>query len=173
MGVDKCTRRTRIGHFHLSSKSSSSPYWLIVALSLFICRQMNEVNGACSHAHNNTKYTSTAPQHVNVTLGEQTSVPHVNTNYHFNRTFYLNLDFQHGGLGVIWGHTSIPNPYREQPPHTSYLDYRLLKAGDIQLNTGPTENDCHICSKEGDTQYGLQCFYSSRMIYPLLLNLAI
>ena len=28
--------------------------WAIVALNLFACRQMNEVNGACSPAHNKT-----------------------------------------------------------------------------------------------------------------------
>ena len=70
MIVDICTWRTRIGQFHLSSKSSRtrnkrkplaiSPLtllcitWLMVSLSLFACRQMKEVSGACSLAHNNT-----------------------------------------------------------------------------------------------------------------------
>ena len=99
--------------------------WLIVALSLFVCRRTNEVSGACNHAHNNTNDTCTISQQVNVTLGEQTSVPHTNINYNFNGAFYPNFEFRHGGLGVTWGHIAIPNPYLEQPPYTSYLDYRL------------------------------------------------
>ena len=86
MRVDICTWRTIIGHFHLFSKSSRtrnkkllgiSPLtllcttWAIVALNLFACRQMNEVNGACSPAHHKTNDTRITPQLVNVTLGDK------------------------------------------------------------------------------------------------------
>ena len=32
-----------------------------------------------------------------------------------------------------------------------------MKSGDIHLNPGPTDNPCHICNNEVDTQHGLQC----------------
>ena len=113
MGVDICTWRTIIGHFHLFSKSSRtrnkkllgiSPLTLlcttsaIVALNLFACRQMNKVNEECSPGHNKTNDTLITPQLVNVTLSGQTAMLQNNINYHFNGTFHRNLEFRHGGL---------------------------------------------------------------------------
>ena len=185
MGIDICTWRTRTGHFHLFSKSTRirnkkllgiipltllCTTWAIVAVNLFACRQMNEVNEVCSPAHNKTKDTRITPQLVNVTLGGKTAVLQNNINYHFNGTFYRNLEFRHGGLRITWGHTANPNSYREQPPYTSYLDCKLLKAGDIQIIPGPSENDCHVCNKEVDTQHGPKCDTCDVWLHPNCVN---
>ena len=42
--------------------------------------------------------------------------------------------------------------------------------GDIQLNPGPTENYCHVYSKEMDTQHGLQCDTCDVWLHPSCVN---
>ncbi len=47
-----------------------------------------------------------------------------------------------------------PNTYLNQTPH---IEYQQMKSGDIHINPGPTDNPCHICKNEVDTQHHLQC----------------
>ena len=51
--------------------------------------------------------------------------------------------------GNTQSETNIPNLRRGQTPYKYYLNYGIFKAGDVQLNPGPTESDCCLQQDSG------------------------